>query len=388
MMRRIFVIGSILFLTFMVTFYGYRLFYYYSAEHEKKITTTLSNQIITNTDQLVQIGDDFYFQGTTDNNYLYYAGIDYRIISLNDEYLTLIANEDLTKLKYGTSDDYDTSDIKKWLEEKYLSQFNQDFLYEEKVNLLDLQTYLHIGGESSFLESNDIWVVEDNKGLMLDKEGKINTSSSYQYFLGVRPIIKIKNVDYIRGDGSVNNPYIIENKIVNTLEDTSIGEYLKYKNNVYRIISKDNGVQVVAVKTVGKNKFSTANILYGTSSKDDLYQYLNVSFLSRLNQEDLIKADWNIGTYQDCYKETESKKVSSYVGLLTIGDYFINNITGYILATSKENDDMIYTIQEDGSLYLVFPTRELDIYPSFVLKEELGISGGNGTKNYPYEVGV
>lgn len=388
MMKRIFVIGSILFLSFMVTFYGYRLFYYYSAEHEKKITTNLSNQIITNTEKLVQANDDFYFQGMADNNYLYYAGIEYRIINLNDDYLTLIANEDLTKLKYGISADYETSDIKKWLEEKYLNQFNQDFLYDKNVSLLDLQTYLHIGGENSFLESNDIWVVEDNKGLMLDKEGKINTPSSYQYFLGVRPIIKIKNVDYIRGDGSINNPYIIENKIVNTLEDTSIGEYLKYKNSIYRIISKDNGVQVVSVETVGKNKFSDTSILYGDGSKDDLYQYLNVSFLSRLNPDDLIKEDWNTGSYQVSYKETELKKVSSYVGLLAVGDYFIDNITGYILTTSKDNDNMIYTIQEDKSLYLALPTRELDIYPSFRLKEELGISGGTGTKNYPYEVGV
>lgn len=388
MFKRIFVVGSILFLSFMVFFYGYRLFYYYSAEHKKKIVVTLSDEIITNTDKLVEIEGDFYFQGTVENNYLYYAGIEYRIINFNKQYLTLIANEDLTKLKYGISSKYEESDIKRWLEEKYLETFNQELLYEKKVSLLDLETYLHIGGENSFLTFSDMWVVEDDKGLMLDKLGKINTPSSYQYFLGVRPIITIKNVDYIRGDGTLHNPYIIENKEATTLKDTSIGEYIQYKNSLYRIVSKDHGIRVVAVESVGKNKFSDNSIVYGASVPGDLYSYLNEAFLSRLNLEDLIITNWNIGSYQDTYKDIETKQVSSYVGLLTIGDYFIQDITGYLLSTSKESNTMIYTIQLDKSLYLTLPTKELDIYPSFSFHEELEISGGNGTKNYPYEVGV
>ena len=76
--------------------------------------------------------------------------------------------------------------------------------------------------------------------------------------------------------------------------------------------------------------------------------------------------------------------VSSYIGLLTVGDYFIQNITGYLLLPS---DDMVYTVTEDKNLYMVNPNKVLDIYPSFSLKKDLIVNRGIGTKENPYEVG-
>ncbi len=384
MLKRIFVIGSILFLSFMVIFYGYRLFYYYSAEHKKKTVTTLTNQIITNSEKLLEIENDFYFYGDVSNNYLYYSGMEYRIISFNDDYLTVIANEDLTKLRYGVGEEYDLSDIKIWLENEYLKNVNQGLLYSQETKLLDLKTYVAIGESSSFIKSNDMWLVDGNKGLMLDKDGNVNTPNSYQYFLNIKPIIKIKNINYIKGNGTINNPYIVENKIVNVLEDAYVGEYIKYKNGIYRILSKESGVKVVSIDSIGQHSFSSSNTLYESGLRDDLYNYLNNEFLSSLNSDDLVLTTWKNGPYNTSYQESESRLVSSYVGLLTVGDYFIQNIKGYILLSSE---DTVYTINEDKNLYKVSPNKVLDIYPSFSLKNELKINGGMGTKESPYEVG-
>ncbi len=384
MLKRIFVIGSILFLSFMVIFYGYRLFYFYSAEHKKTVVTTLTNQIITNSEKLVEKDNDFYFNGDVSNNYLYYSGMFYRIVSFNDDYLTLIVNEDLTKLKYGVNEDYETSDVKIWLENEYLNNLNQGALYSQEAKLLDLKTYAAIGESNSFINSTDMWIVDGNQGLMLDKVGNVNTPSSYQYFLSIRPVIKIKNINYIKGNGTINNPYVVENKIVNTLEDTYVGEYIKYKNNLYRIISKESGIKVIAIDSIGQHNFSSLNVLYESGTKEDLFSYLNNDFLSKLNQNDLVLTTWNNGKYNTSYQETKSHVVSSYIGLLTVGDYFIQNITGYLLLPS---DDMVYTVTEDKNLYMVNPNKVLDIYPSFSLKKDLIVNRGIGTKENPYEVG-
>lgn len=383
MLKRGFVIVSILFLSFMIIFYGYRLFYYYKIEHKSKEVTTLSSEIIINTEKLVEKEETFYFYGDVTNNYLYYRGIMYRIISFNDDFLTLIPDTSLTTLRYGIGEDYEQSDVKLWIENEYRKTLNSEILYDNEIKLMDLKNYVNIGRENSFLKSDGMWIVDGNKGMMLDKEGKINTPSSYQYFFGVRPIITIKNGNYIRGNGTQENPYLIENKIINTLEDASIGDYIKYKEKVYRVIDKENGVKVVSLDSIGQYMFSNSTVLYNSNSI--LYQYLNTQYLATLNQEDLILSKWNNGGYQTSYKETKTTQVSSYIGLLTIGDYFIHDIAGYTLANLE---NMIYTIQEDKTLYLVNPQRKLDIYPSFYLKKELEIVGGNGTKTSPYEVGV
>lgn len=380
--KKVFIVISILFIGFMISFYGYRLYYFYSSEHKNEIAVTLSKQIIANSKDLVEKDDMFYFYGDTLSNYLYFSGIMYRIINFNDEYLTLIADEDLTKLKYGLNDNYDDSDVKSWLENRYLKDINLELLYNQEISLLDIDTYKKVNAENSFIKSNDMWIYDNNKGLMLDKNGSINTPSSYQYFLGIRPVIKVKNINYISGKGTINNPYILEKVNTNTLIDTYVGQYIKYKNNVYRIISKDDGVKVVSTNSIGKYKFSDSGNSYNSTSV--LYKYLNEKFLATLNKDDILLTKWKSGVYNLSYKDVESKNVSSYIGLLTIGDYFIQDISGYILAMSKNT---VFTIQEDKSLFLVFPNKKLDIYPAFSLKEELKINDGLGTKNNPYEVG-
>ena len=76
--------------------------------------------------------------------------------------------------------------------------------------------------------------------------------------------------------------------------------------------------------------------------------------------------------------------MSTYVGLLSIGDYFINNIEGYTLSKSG---NYIYTIKEDGNLFIDNPKKSHSIYPSFTLKGDLKINNGDGTIEFPYEVG-
>ena len=74
-----------------------------------------------------------------------------------------------------------------------------------------------------------------------------------------------------------------------------------------------------------------------------------------------------------------------YIGLLKIGDYFINSIPNSYLITPSNNE--IYIINNKKMLYINKINEKLDIYPVFTLNNELTIKSGSGYKNNPYIIG-
>ena len=384
MIRRIFVFVSIIFLSFMICFYGYKLIYFYNLEQKGEGIPTLTNQIITRTNKLVSVNDEYYFKGNANNNYVYFSGMYYRIISFNDFNITLICDEDVTKLKYGSNESYKESDIKKWLDDIYKKNINNKLVIDNSITLLNKDIYQNIGGIDSFIESSNIWILDNDKGLVLSEDGSINVPESYNYYLNVRPVIKVKNINYINGNGTIDNPYILESKEVKKLNDVYVGNYITYKDKTYRVINNDGNIKVVSTENIGNHIYSTSTNNYKYSSKNDLYYYLNTTYLTSLNKDNIVLSNWNNGPYNTSFKDVKSYTMSTYVGLLSIGDYFINNIEGYTLSKSG---NYIYTIKEDGNLFIVSPKASYPIYPSFTLKGDLKINNGDGTIDFPYEVG-
>ena len=71
-----------------------------------------------------------------------------------------------------------------------------------------------------------------------------------------------------------------------------------------------------------------------------------------------------------------------------MGDYFITDIKNtYLITPDINNTNMIYTINDKNALYLQSINEELNIYPSFTLKNNLNVTSGNGLKNNPYIIG-
>jgi len=394
--RRIFVSISILFLSFMVGFYGSRLVYYYKTENKKntkdytliEYLTTGENLIKNN---LMEDNNKYYFYKNIKNNYIYYSGLMYRILYIDKDTLYVITDECITNLKYGETGTYSDSEIKKWLEEIYLNNLDKTYLKNNEVKLLDRETYGKIGEKESFVINKDFWVLDNNEALVITEDGSLTKTSNYKDFLGIKPVIKLKGTTkYIKGNGSINNPYILDNKTTNTTNDLYVGNYLKYKNIDLRVIEKNNdGIKVVTTNPIeGKYIFSNISNLYKTSYKKDIGYYLNNEYIKLLDKNDLVNTKWYIGNYELEYKNTLNKNINSYVGLLKIGDYFITNIKNtYLITPDINNTNSIYTINDKNALYLQSINEKLNIYPSFTLKNNLNIVSGNGLKNNPYIIG-
>lgn len=394
--RKIFVSISVLFLSFMVGFYGSRLLYYYKTENKKDTKDYTLIEYLTTGENLIKnnlMEDDnkYYFYKNTKNNYIYYSGLMYRIIYMDKDTLYVITDECITNLKYGETGTYNNSEVKKWLEEVYLNNLDKTYLKDNEVKLLDRETFAKIGEKESFVVGKDFWVLDNNEALVITEDGMLTKTSNYKDFLGIKPIIKLKgSTKYIKGDGTVNNPYVIDNKTINTTNDLYVGNYIKYKNIDLRVIEKnDNGIKVVTIKPLEKKYiFSNISNLYKTNYKKDIGYYLNNEYIKLLDKNDLVNTKWYIGNYELEYKETLNKSINSYVGLLKIGDYFLTDKTNsYLLTKDINNTNNIYTINEKNALYIQSINEELNIYPSFTLKNNLNIISGNGIKSNPYIIG-
>ena len=115
---------SIVFLSILVVFYGYRLFYYYRIEHPKngnieiKLYEKLtSKQGIEGMNYgLQKDGDGYFYAAGSNDNYLYYLGRMWRIVNIDkDGNIKLITDEVQTILSYDNSKTFDESDINMWL---------------------------------------------------------------------------------------------------------------------------------------------------------------------------------------------------------------------------------------------------------------------------------
>ncbi|MBP3461726.1 MAG: hypothetical protein J6K21_04880 [Bacilli bacterium] len=389
--RKIFVLISIIFISFMIGFYGTRLIYYYKQENRKDNKSYTLIKYITKEENLlnstiVKDKNNYYFHKKTENNYLYYSGLMYRILYLNDKSIYAITEEVVTNLKYGQDENYDSSDIKEWLNNVYKKNLNQEYI--KNITLLDKDTFYKIGEEKSYVIGNDFWVLDKNKALVVDENGNLTKTNNYSDFLGVKPVVEIDGTkDYITGDGTKENPYLLENKSNNTLNDIYVGEYIKYKNIDLRVIEKNNdGIKVLSLNKLDeKCSFSNYTNKYQLKYKSDLGYYLNNTYIKKLNKKDLIQTNWYIGEYKTTYKETEDKYINTYIGLLKIGDYFINSIPNSYLITPNNKD--IYIINDKKTLYTNKTNEKLDIYPVFTLNKNLIIKSGSGYKNNPYIVG-
>lgn len=382
--RSKFVKYSIIFLTFMVLFYGFRLVHYYRKEHKKDSKNYTLIEYLINDENLTknkyQKEKDRYYFTTNDNNYLYYSGLMYKIAYIDSNYIYAISDEAVTSLKYGLKEDYDESNIKKWIDNVYKNNLDKANLID--ATLINQEDYNKI--KDNLDNYNDFWIRD---GYVATKKKEILKATNFSDFIDVRPFIVLKDSKYITGDGSKNNPYLLKNDSVSKLDELYVGDYLIYKDLTLRIIEKnESGVKVLSVEPLDRVRvFSLNSNKYSKQNTTDLGYYLNNNYIDNLNKKDLIKTKFYIGTYDIDYEETENESVNMYVGILKIGDYFISNYDSMHLLTPS--NDEIYTINENNELQVQSILTRLNVHPVFTLDKNLSIISGNGRENNPYKVG-
>ena len=253
------------------------------------------------------------------------------------------------------------------------------------VGLISIEEYLKAGGIESYLNNNNyFWTInasENNIWYIFDKGGindETNDDTGYHSY-GVRPSIVLDvNTPLYKGDGTKDNPYIIENDNSVILNHKSIGSYIKYNDNLFRIIEKnDDYIKLTLAYHLEDSKVNYNNI----------NQYLNNVLLNKVEKNNLVKCPFYGGNYSKDnnydYKEIYNKKEYSYIGLPSVTELFITDDSD-IWLNNYNNNSLIYTTNTLGRLFLDNNDNLHYLKPSICINGNITILSGSGTNTDPY----
>ena len=267
--------------------------------------------------------------------------------------------------------------------------------------------------------SSNVWYVNDS--------GIASKGSPQFNIIGSRPSINLKSsVKIVGGDGTEDNPYRLngdnDTNLSGTLLNTRYsGEYIRFgsgENNLYRIVSHENGTgtKIVSAEPLkNSGTFITSafdsnnNVNY--SSINTIGSFLNDEYLTSYvgsGYSNMIEdsTTWYLGTvgnatsyklakYTDSSGSTlTSSTTNAKAGLLRYGELMggqfdrYGNNTSYWMLTPYSSSNVWYFNNYDSGLHSLPSGNLYGIRPSINLKSNVIITGGDGTKNNPFEIAL
>ena len=450
------------------------------------VDSSCNSIYVDDMDTQVNMSDDiYYFSGENNcvkNNYLWYSGKMWRIVAIYpDGRMKLVTEDVLTSIYWGANTDFNNSWIYQWLNEDFYNSlynannivdksiwnysidikgYNEGHTRPENINnqsivsanvglLNRYENYLSSINASSIykgylnLESGLSWwllsPISSSSVIFIGSGGGYNSSDSETSAFGVRPAIVIKANVKFSGDGSKANPYkIIGDKNTSSndylLNSRLVGEYVKFDNNIYRIVSVKDGITKLVMADMlrdNKNqvmeKYFASSPYFGksTNEKSNAYwdYYLNNTWYNNISSKYknmLVDETYYLGLYrnnnyksalckntnlnnvttENCTKYDMNNIFTGKVGLLRVGEMFSTSLNNYLfnenegdmwLITLTSNNETSYSlvtyVYDGGSLQGNYPQSNVHgVRPTITLKPEIKIIKGNGIIDSPFEI--
>ena len=415
-----------------------------------------------------------YISGTStciNFNYVWYSGKLWRITAIYpDGTMKMITDDVITTISYGSdinfyTDNENKSYMYQWLNEDFLDtlyNYENIIVTDSKWNSLtteDISTkitegasgvttttapvgllnsyeyymsYKNISYSSGYLNIGYLWWLlnpyDTSNVWRVSSSGGGNSYSPTNTF-GGRPSVNLKSgIQLSGGSGTKNDPYTIlgdkEEVITGTtlLNTRSSGEYVKFNNELYRIVGTENNITKINkndyVRDTSNNvltkQFSTS-ATYGGGTTDDYWDYyLNNIWYNSLDtsyQNMIVESTYYIGTSgynykasicatasntvttKDCEKTTSTW--TGLVGLPRYGEMFASQ-QGSGFSSSSDmwlmnpySASNVWYVNYYGNGNDISPSGgTFDGRPSINLKSDIKITGGNGTKDNPFEISL
>ena len=430
--------------------------------------------------------DVIYYTGNDESclkNYIWYSGKLWRIVAIYPNgMIKLVTENPMTSIYYGSSATFDGSWMDQWLSEEFLPTLynNENIVVQngewnvtetnvytdpylltgsttitKTVGLLNAFEYVKSGTSSGYLNIGQYWwliapYASDNVHYVI-YNGNPGSDFFYSEAGSVRPSIYLKSgvvFDVENYDGTRLSPFHIvgdkEEGKTNELLNTRIsGEYVKFNNELYRIV----GIESNTTKIVNTNYISNPNssntsdttlgnfgsdVYFNTSSTDTSYwdKYLTDTsgWLSTISVSDkslLVNGTYYLGPYPSStnYKATICKNTASeletttisncmkyessdtnktytgLVGLLRVGEMMsahqsilthVNDANHYksMWLITPYNSSDVRVVYNYGNRSNATPSSSaFSVRPTLHLKSGTKITRGSGFINDPYVIG-
>lgn len=411
---------SIFFIIGCFIFYGSRFVKYYSIFNPKDANGNalllLSNKI-TGSSSFVYEGDGLYlingnylYKGINKNNYIEYSGFLWRILKINeDKTIDLVLDSNINVLKWNNKiDEYNKSDIHAYLKNEFLPLIDtsnltkttickdiiddvdsiscDDIDQSEYIRLLNIDEYLNskVNNNSYLSDGSNIWLGSRGSDKVWVINNKSVSFATPTNSYGVKPVITLKNsTPVISGTGTKNDPYIIEDK---KQEKLKLGSHVKLDKDLWTIYKiEKNKLYLVSTDIIKKTyRFDVKSNKYDPASKYSLAEYLNTTYLDSLSYKNkLLEFEVETGNYVDSYKDIESTKIKTKVGIPSIKDFKYEYDKSYYLLNGDSNNN-IYLYDE------LLTESKIDLYrnikPTICIKKT-NVKSGVGTLDSPFVLG-
>lgn len=383
-----------------------------------------------------ELGEEKYYKGMNPNNYIYFSNMLFRILSIDDNKVRIVAERDISNVNYDG--------IKEWFKyfDSNLTNSAKRLIIKNKycnmkvdsnsINSTECSSYgdkkkyglLSItdinntfDNLESYLMLNTItWtsdIVDDSKSYTF-RDVNIVSGNKYYGFVnshnfGVRPVITISGKNLIvNGDGSFQNPYRMKDfKNVqkgSKLNTRYVGEYISYSGKLWRIqsIEDDGAIQVICEDTLSNNS-DYIKVDHASNIKDAQYnptkrgnvgyiinndssKYLDLKLT--VNHEIIVPIYKNEASYT---KEIDKKKYKVKISSPNMFEMFSAassfSKSYWTINSSKSNDEHIGVSDTGIVMYGVeSKSYSYGIRPVIYLKKNVVIVLGDGTYNKPFTI--
>lgn len=377
------------------------------------------------------------YTGAIENNYIRFSGNLFRIVSVENGNVKIVAAEDISNVNY--------SGLDQWLEYYYdhLADSSKEYIVKTKY-CNDKVTDTTTKKCSSYTKEKDVYIlsvedvnnsVDTNTGRSYlypdtivwlantksDKESWTtrsafidNNNSKYMEFskdynFGIRPVITIKGSNLITsGTGTENDPYQIDDiktgKPDEKLNTRYSGEYVEYSNMLWRIVEPENSGTVKVVSNsnvridneerIGYDENIT-NKIYNPNQKGNVGYKINQKAADTIDEKYFVKTEIEVPIYKTIAKynkKTTSKKYKVKFHAPDMYDLYSarnsNNLLSYWLINSSQKENFEYMVSEIGVIYYDEPIEEENAGTRVVgyLNKDCKIVSGKGTEERPYKI--
>lgn len=358
---------------------------------------TISEYIVKNSSNengLYKIDSNQVFKGDDSLNYLKYGNLVFRIIRIyKDGSMDIVLDNKINSLYYGEDYNYIESDIHKYINDEFLSLLDTDDLNKTPICMdkisdinniscdkIDFSSYVRIpslidymdslDGEDTYLNNNTL-LSSYSSGYVWMINDKLSTKNIDSPFY-IYPVVTLNNGnEYVSGDGSKDNPYIINNK-------SYVGSYVIIDKDKYVVIDEDNDkIKLMLV---------TDSFLFRKKYDSKILDYLNDDYYESLSYKKILeKFNISFGNYDKDYEDISSKKKKVHVGIPTITDFKIDDsVIDYYLINSRDENNIYYY---NNGLKVISKDISMKLRPVIMIKKSR-IDTGDGSYDNPYIVEV
>lgn len=429
-----FKIISLSFIILLACIFSFRLIYYYRLLNMSTDNTgsgvdvslyiRIKNNLFRN-NNIKQTEGKSYVMGNEKENYVYYSGRLWRVLTINDDKtITLVSNEPEVLFTYSVSN-FSSSSLNKYLNDKngyyYKTLFKPDtFLNTQEictnevtnfddikcsdtnkvvVGIISSSDYNMAGGDTSFINDyTNIWTsnkYDDNDVVYITEDGSLNHTTINHHYAIKTTICFNEKVLFTKGDGSYTNPYMVDEEVGNTLKEKNVGKYVMFSNQKWKIIEQNEfGTKMALDGFIDGEKKSFDEKSNKFNDDSALYKYLNVNYYRTLENNELLVSGpfYNGIYYQDLvydYENIYSTSVEGKVGLLNITDLFtLEHQNTFTMTRSNNVSNNIYSIVSHYNLLADKISKSYNIRPVIYIDNQLNVIEGTGMSNDPYQLKI